>query len=910
MDLFYKVLGNFLLRKINKSAVRQICLAAFCFLPQCLSAAVIYVNPAAGGNGSGSSWGNAYTKLAPALAAAVAGDEIWVKKGVYKPSIAFDINGNGTLEAQEVTFRIRSGIAVYGGFAGNETLRSQRNYLANLTILSGDIDNNDSNVDGNNIAENTGNIQGANAFHVVYTRNVDAAARLDGFIVTAGRAKSSGVSTDANQDGGGWYNHLGSPANASSPTIANTTFRGNYAESEGGALFSTALAGGTVASVISNCKFISNKSNVAGGAVNMGSFSAGNYQPQFRKCEFVQNEAYRRGGAIYLIGDHAVLDSTTFRANMVTAVSPDKSTLPGSGGGVGMVGSNARFSNCIFDSNTTTGNPTGPFEGGGGGAVYMSVNESQSNTLGISEPKFVNCGFYNNVASGNVSAWGGAAVHLSDGGKLRPTYTGCVFTNNQAQNLGGAVANFARVISVATGFVPELTPVFTNCTFYYNQAGQQGGAIYNQGYIYKGAQVLNAKVENAILWNDMASTSGPEVGSSTARITIYYSLVKGSGGSGAGWNGSLALDGGNNIDTNPGFVNTADADGADNLPGTSDDGLRTTAYAPVTDVGNNAAAGLAGVTKDFIGGARIQGSTVDMGAYETARIKLPDLGKLRLYDWRPVVTGCLSCPWAIQLNERIFQNFSWDGAAYLTDGRSTFITGKIVSRENREVGFEVYLRLVSKQDWSTWSARGRTYSTYASEAEIAARRNHINWTFWELSSDSYLKGTGLLSGTLSLAHTPVDRHTGFQLGVGANGWDADQGLSGTFSYRGTLLYRGERLALNNVGSLNVDARQSDRAVRLMVPEPEVAAGDAVVSKPALSIYPNPARDAINLQSENLIGKFGIKLLRQDGSVVSQWQGASTDGTVRMPVKGVKPGNYLLILTGKDGTVTSGNVLVE
>ncbi len=38
-----------------------------------------------------------------------------------------------------ISFELKNGVAIYGGFAGTETLRTQRNPATNVTVLSGDI---------------------------------------------------------------------------------------------------------------------------------------------------------------------------------------------------------------------------------------------------------------------------------------------------------------------------------------------------------------------------------------------------------------------------------------------------------------------------------------------------------------------------------------------------------------------------------------------------------------------------------------------------------------------------------------------------------------------------------------------------------------------------------------------------
>lgn len=880
-------------------------------------AAIIYVNPAAVGANNGTSWANAYTSLSAALLAAAGGDEIWVKQGVYKPSTLVDVNASGGTETREATFQITSGVALYGGFNGSEATRDARNPAVNLTILSGDLDNNDLNADGNFIAETTADVVGSNAYHVIYTVNATAATRVDGFTITAGKAMSGAAITDANQDGGAWYNRLSGATNASSPAIANSTFRGNYAASEGGAIFHTnAPTGGAVLSQVTNCKFISNKSNVAGGAINMGSFNAGNYQPHFTGCEFTGNEATRRGGALYMIGDHAAIDSCFFRNNKVTAVSPDGSTFPGSGGAVGMVASNAAFSQCMFEGNSSTGNPTGAFEGGGGGAVYMSANESQTTTLGVSAPSFINCGFYANTANGNTTAWGGAATHLSDAGKLRPRYVGCVFAGNQAQNNGGAVASFTRVISAASGFIPDLNPNFTNCTFAANHAGTTGGALYHDGYVYMGSEILHARVENSILWNNTAGSSAPQISSSGNNL-IAYSDVQGSGGSGAGWSSSLGTDGGNNLDISPGFADAANPKGADGIPATTDDGLRLNAAAAPVDAGNNGATGLAGVSTDYTRAARIQGSKVDMGAYERIKISIPKVYWLKDWDLKPF---CLSCPWAFTFNEDIFEQFVWDEKAQLIDpGNGTaIVTGHIANRKNKNQGFDVYLKLVNKQDWRAWSGQGRTYVTYTREASVTALQEHRNWSFWELSNESYLKGTDEVSGQLNLSAAPANYKTGFQLGEGANGWDNDFGMGGTFFYKGTLTVKGKRSSISGQGSMNVDAELcTGRGCTPLLEGPLSAntsrqqALESATDALTFSLYPVPAHNQLTVSHHGLpAGMYTLKFYDAKGQLKKQQTLYGNNGNLVTSVKELHPGLYILQLDSGTGKVISKKFVVE
>lgn len=149
--------------------------------------------------GACDTWANACT-LQRALSLAVADDDIWVKAGTYTP---------GT--TRDSSFNLKNGVRMYGGFAGTESLRSERNWGTNVSILSGEIS-------GNNIC------------HVVKAASVGNTTVLDGFTISGGNADLDGTICGT-WNGGGM--HLG----GSDPLLANLIIRDNNAASNGSGIF-------------------------------------------------------------------------------------------------------------------------------------------------------------------------------------------------------------------------------------------------------------------------------------------------------------------------------------------------------------------------------------------------------------------------------------------------------------------------------------------------------------------------------------------------------------------------------------------------------------------------------------------------------------------------------------------------
>ncbi len=100
---------------------------------------VIYVDTDAVGANDGSSWANAFVFLRDALAVAHDGDEVWVAEGVYRPDQGSDI----IIGDRDAYFEVEPGVALMGGFSGDEVSPGERRPAERETVISGDLMGND-----------------------------------------------------------------------------------------------------------------------------------------------------------------------------------------------------------------------------------------------------------------------------------------------------------------------------------------------------------------------------------------------------------------------------------------------------------------------------------------------------------------------------------------------------------------------------------------------------------------------------------------------------------------------------------------------------------------------------------------------------------------------------------------------
>ena len=337
-----------------------------------------HVTAEATDGGDGSSWTQAIT-LENALSLAKAGDEIWVKG--YE-----DITGH-IYKAPEGGFVLPSGVAMYGGFAGDETIKNDlptgrhKYQMKYQTALVGDIATNDKASQQLIIyPENTTRTD--NATHVLTlqmgvtkdnTNDGSKPTIVSGFLIAAGNAKGDNSTSDGR--GGGIY----VVNNSNDNNAGSRYFR------------------------ISQCNFANNY-GMRGGAIYVDN-SCTNQQSAISYCSIFNNVAGKRGssenegGGMWIDGT-----ATVYNCNINNNTN----------GGI-RLSNTSKIVNCSVIANTVSAadlTTDGASNSNGGGAVYNTVLwHSTALSKQDSRPAFYSCAFpevkvtnpdTNTDANGNV----------------------------------------------------------------------------------------------------------------------------------------------------------------------------------------------------------------------------------------------------------------------------------------------------------------------------------------------------------------------------------------------------------------------------------------------------------------------------------------------------------------------------
>ena len=510
-------------------------------LPAQAAGPICYVDADATGAVTGLNWTDAYTTVQDALADAAC-TEIWVAEGVYYP----DEGAGQTNGIVTSTFVLTNGVALYGGFEGTEITRTERDPATNITVLSGDIDQNDV-TDANGVVTDTAKINGDNAYHVVTGSGTDSTAVLDGFTITAGKSgffpnsSGSGMYNDAGSPalrniifsgnlashgvGGGMYNKGNSSPmltditfsnnsafrgggmynyNSSNPALNNVIFSDNSASYNGGGMYNN-----NSSPMLTDVTFSGNSSTSNGG----GMCNENNSSPTLTKVAFSYNSVSGNnsyGGGMYNNNSNPALNNVTFSHNSVSGSDSY-------GGGMYNYNSNPALSDVAFSYNLASYNGGGMYNynsrpalnnvtfshnsasvGDGGGMYNHNSSPALTNVTFSDNSAFNNGGgMYNNDSSFNFTltnvTFSGNWTYIGNGGGMYnnnsdPALTNASFSDNSANNDGGGMYNY------------DSNPTLTNATFSGNSADHDGGGMYNHN--------SSSELTNATFFSNLASNDG------------------------------------------------------------------------------------------------------------------------------------------------------------------------------------------------------------------------------------------------------------------------------------------------------------------------------------------------------------------------------------------------------------------
>ena len=274
---------------------------------------IFHVTP--DGTQGSTAWEDAMT-LTEALAAAHAGDQIWVQgfETIDSPDKLY------TVPADVEAFTVPSGVSLYGGFSGDETSIDERVTTGKLSemryrsVLSGDRSQNDA-ADESLLIFPGNATREDNAAHVVVMDLTPTAASgnnntlptvIDGFSIAEGHA--DGNSTDASGWGGGIF-VTGDNSGGGAFSITRCFLVNNYAR-RGGAVYvdRTVVVRPTTSTISYNTVF----NNAAGERSSANNSGGGLYvagAANVVNCEVFNNE----NGGIAIAPAAAVINSTVAR---------------------------------------------------------------------------------------------------------------------------------------------------------------------------------------------------------------------------------------------------------------------------------------------------------------------------------------------------------------------------------------------------------------------------------------------------------------------------------------------------------------------------------------------------------------------------------------------------------------------
>ena len=366
------------------------------------------------GDNDGTSWADAFLHLLDGLAEGDPGETVFVAKGTYYPDECNMCGLFGT-DDQSVSFNVPLRVVVEGGYAGlsnNPLDPFERNFVLYESILSGDILQDDV----NSPAQNPGDINGFNSFHVLTIIRPDVqpppptidGTVVDGFTITAGNANGG---PDNLRVGGGAFvvdmTIIVMGPLSDGPKFRNCTFVGNRSEDVGGALacldvgvevrdclilnnetmggsFSrllglvTIYGGGGIAGsapfVLVNSRIIGNECAGEGGGGGVSVESSEDSKIVLASCFFAGNRALKdvndgggQGGGATIAGGEVM--NCVFTGNLADFGDPGGTDIAGGG----LHGAADVYLSTFYGNDAPNGN--------GGGVAFLGSNSSITNSI-------------------------------------------------------------------------------------------------------------------------------------------------------------------------------------------------------------------------------------------------------------------------------------------------------------------------------------------------------------------------------------------------------------------------------------------------------------------------------------------------------------------------------------------------